>query len=346
MITHADVITILSERPLRPLLDVRTPGEFAEGHIGGAISMPLFSDEERSIVGTIYKQQGADKALLKGLEFVGPRMKWLVEQAQQHAANGKVAVHCWRGGKRSGSVAWLLDTAGLDVMVLSGGYKSYRNFILEYLDDTDFELVILGGRTGSRKTAVLHELRELGEQVIDLEDLARHKGSAFGWIGEPAQPTTQQFESSLIDQLLCFDLGRRIWIENESKSIGSIYIPDPFWHRMKRAPLIHLDVPLEIRVDHLVQTYTNGEQVDALSHSFEKIARRLGGQHVKAAQEALVQGDLATAARIALKYYDKTYDYNLSVNKAPHIEIFEASETDVRKLAQSLQKLKLPEFTL
>ena len=229
----------------------------------------------------------------------------------------------------------------MQVTILNGGYKAYRSHALEYLTNTDFNLTILGGRTGSAKTPILHELEKLGEQVLDLEKLANHKGSAFGWIGEEEQPSTQQFENELFDKLRHFDPERRIWVENESKSIGRVFIPDGFWNRMKSAPLIHLEVPIEQRVSHLVSLYAGEEDRDALIQSFTKIERRLGGQNLKSAVAAVANGDYSEAAKIALIYYDKTYDYNLENNRSPLINVFDASSLGIDEIALRLRDYKI-----
>ena len=321
------------------ILDVRTPAEYGHAHIPGAVNVPLFSNDERAEVGTVFKKDGQAAAIATGLGFVGPRMQELLEQARSHTVENKVLVHCWRGGKRSASVAWLCDFAGIDVDLLEGGYKAYRRLALSTFETPELDLVVLGGRTGSRKTEILHELRERGQQVVDLEALANHKGSAFGWIGEPSQPSTEQFENLLFHELKRYEKGRPVWIENESRAIGKVRVPDAFWDHMKAAPLIHLEVPVEERIAHLVSLYAGSADVGQLADSFKRIERRLGGQHCKAAVAALEEKDFATAARIALKYYDKTYDYNLSVNKSPHIEILKLEGYTIEESADAVARV-------
>ena len=179
-----------------PLLDVRSPAEFEQGHIPGAINVALFTNEERARVGTIYKTQGKDEAVLEGLRIVGPKMASIVEQALELAPERKLKVHCWRGGMRSGSVGWLLRQAGFSVEVLNGGYKAYRQKVLQELANP-FNFVVVGGPTGSGKTHVLKALQNSGEQVIDLEGLAHHRGSAFGHMGLEEQPSSEYFENLL-----------------------------------------------------------------------------------------------------------------------------------------------------
>jgi tRNA 2-selenouridine synthase len=315
MISIPEILDSLKDRVL---IDVRTPAEYRQGHIPGARNMPLFSDEERVVVGTIYKQISREEAMLKGLEFVGPKMRFFVEEAGRLAPHGKIVVHCWRGGNRSASVAWLLEFAGFDVITLPGGYKAYRNHVLQSFSTPRHQLVILGGHTGSGKTEILHELKKLGRHVIDLEGLAHHKGSAFGALGEKPQPSVEQFENDLFQACMDIPAGARVWLENESRSIGKVFIPPDYWEQMLRSPLIHLEVPLDIRLRRLVEEYASFPKED-LADSFQRICKRLGGQHLDAALKALENGDFAAAAEIALRYYDKAYDMTFGRRKTDQI---------------------------
>ena len=317
----------------RVLLDVRSPAEYAAGHIPGALNLPLFTDEERARVGTIYKQIGSEEATLIGLDLVGLKMGDLVRDAQLLAPDKKVLVHCWRGGKRSGSLSWLLEMTGFDVAVLTGGYKAYRQYIYKALESPR-SYIVLGGRTGCGKTEILKSLATMGEQVIDLEGLSHHKGSAFGWIGEEPQPTTEQFENQLFEIFRNLDPTRRIWIENESRKIGTGYLPEAFWRAMKNAPLINLSAPLGERLRHLVAVYSDENKQDLL-HSFNKIAKKLGDK-VRPAMEAIEAGEYTKAAEIALYYYDKTYQFGLENTSSPLILNVEtdkiAPESNARQL--------------
>lgn len=318
-----------------PVLDVRSPGEYAHGHIPGAVSFPLFSDEERAVVGTAYKQQGRDIAFELGLRFVGPKMEDFVKSARKMARNGKLGVHCWRGGQRSGSMAWLLRQAGLDVQTLDGGYKAYRQYVLDGFSVTDLKMVIVGGRTGSGKTKILHALKNAGEQIIDLEGIAHHKGSAFGFIGEMPQPTVEQFENNLFEAIRQTSPDKRVWLENESRSIGRVYIPDAFWAKMKKAPLRNVKIPLEARVNNLLEDYVLTDKAE-LEVAFRRIEKKLGGLKLKQAIEFLETGEYEPAARIALEYYDKTYQYGLDTNPSPDIRMLEFDHGDPKKIAEEL----------
>ncbi|HRD51311.1 MAG TPA: tRNA 2-selenouridine(34) synthase MnmH [Flavobacteriales bacterium] len=318
-----------------PLIDVRSPKEFAQGHIPGAVSMPMFSDEERATVGTLYKEQGRDAAVLQGLRIVGPKLASIVEQARTIAPEGRIRVHCWRGGERSGSVAWLLEKAGFaEVSTLRGGYKAFRKLVLASFTD-GAELRVLGGYTGTGKTETLEHLLECGEEVIDLEALARHKGSSFGALGQLPQPTTEHFENLLWNALRGCTSGRPIWVEDESSMIGRCKIPDAFFHRMRKAILYFAEMPREERADRLVQDYGRFDP-SALAEAVKRIEKRLGLQHCKAALEALAHGDFRTVARITLAYYDKTYARGAAQRDPARIRRVPASAHDLRGLAQRL----------
>ena len=266
------------------------------------------------MVGTLYKTRGTHEAMLQGLEIVGPKMRALVESTQALVGppgpGALVLVHCWRGGMRSGSIAWLLELCGYEVVGLEGGYKAFRTWVLERFDHP-FDLHILGGHTGSGKTLALYHMERLGAQIVDLEGLAHHKGSAFGALGMPEQPSTSQFENQLALELHGLDASRPIWLEDESRLIGCCAIPKTFWEQMKSAPVCVIEVPQADRVRMLVEAYGQMEP-GALTGAFERITRRLGQEATAQAIAALHAGDLEAATCLALRYYDKAYDHGLS----------------------------------
>ena len=216
-------------------------------------------------------------------------------------------VYCWRGGMRSDSMAWLFESAGLKAEVVDGGYKMYRRQVLADLE-RDWNLHIIGGRTGSGKTLVLKALREQGAQVIDLEGLARHKGSAFGALGQPPQPSSEHMANLMHRELTAFDRERPIYVEDESLRIGSVALHKPFYDLMQRSPITVLEVPREERAGFLARDYGDASR-DELAECFTKIQKRLGGQRLKEAIAALALGDLVTAGNAALDYYDSAYDH-------------------------------------
>jgi tRNA 2-selenouridine synthase len=292
----------------QPLVDVRSPSEFAQGHIPGAINLPLFSDDERAMVGTAYKQVGRSQAFDMGLDIVGPKMSGFVQAARKLAPEKKILVHCWRGGMRSASMSWLLETAGFRVCMLKGGYKSYRTYIRENLV-ADKKFVILGGLTGSGKTQWLHQLADAGEAVVDLERLANHRGSVFGGIGLGAQPTNEQFENDLFLNLEAFHSGQVIWLEDESRQIGRIFMPEPLYLAIKLSPMIRIQIDLELRVKIILDEYA-GLDREKLAASITQISKRLGGLITSQCLELLDAGDLDQVVRLLLPYYDKTYTHS------------------------------------
>ncbi|RYE06659.1 MAG: tRNA 2-selenouridine(34) synthase MnmH, partial [Sphingobacteriaceae bacterium] len=228
-----DEFTLLKEVPLA---DVRTPAEFAQGHVPGAFNLPLFDNEERVKVGTTYKQQSREEAILLGFDLTGNKWSGFIKDALKVSPQKKIAVHCWRGGMRSGAMAWALNLYGFEVYVIKGGYKNFRRWVLQQFENR-YQLCVLGGMTGSGKTKILHQLKNLGEQVIDLEDLAQHQGSSYGTLGKLIQPTQEQFENNFALQLSTLNKNCRIWVEDESLTIGQRVIPNPFWHQMRNAVL-------------------------------------------------------------------------------------------------------------
>lgn len=320
-----------------PIIDVRSPSEFRHAHLPGAASLPLFSDEERKVVGTTYKQKSREEAIKTGLDFFGPRMRGMVEEAEEiirqyketanlpkQAHSKTILVYCWRGGMRSSAVSWLLDLYGFKVYTLVGGYKAFRNYILDTFT-LPFHFKVLGGYTGSGKTETLRELESRGETVIDLEDIAKHKGSAFGNIGMPQQPGQEMFENLLGLQLRTkiekgekkalnaaithspFDiLNSPVWLEDESQRIGLVNIPGAIWTTMRKSKVYFLDIPFEERLKHITEEYgalEKAKMIDAIG----RIKEKLGGLNAKLAIQHLEEENTIESFRILLKYYDKFY---------------------------------------
>ena len=294
-----------------PVLDVRAPIEFAQGHVPGALNLPLFTDEERARIGTTYKQVSQERAVHLGLEFFGPKMSGLVKLAQKLAGGKEVRLHCWRGGMRSGAVLWLLELAGFRVHLLDHGYKDYRRAVLASFAQPR-QWRVLGGLTGSGKTDVLHALAATpGQRVLDLEGLAHHKGSAFGAIGQPAQPTQEQFENNLAAALALLPPDAPIWVEDESRQIGRLTIPPALFAQLRAAPRFVLEVPRAARVAKLAAEY-GAEAPAELAAAIERLQKRLGGLATQQALAAVEAGDFALMVERVLDYYDKTYTYGLA----------------------------------
>lgn len=296
-----------------PVIDVRAPSEFSQGHIPRAINIPLFDDHERKVVGTTYKKVNKEAAMYVGLDFAGKKLVALAKEGEKKAGKNKtLLVHCWRGGMRSKSMVWLFETLGLTCYLLEGGYKSYRRFIhLEF--SKPLKLKVIGGRTGTGKTDIIHHLREREEQVIDLEGLAHHKGSAFGALGESPQPSTEQFENDLCGILLDLDRSRNVWIEDESRNVGKCVIPGDIYGMMREGELIFLDIPREERARHLVKHYAEFDR-EELKACIIKIKNKLGGAQTKKALESIDREDFYETAMLTLHYYDKAYMHSLDKN--------------------------------
>lgn len=297
------------------ILDVRSPSEYAQGRIPGAINLPIFTDAERAAVGTTYKQVGKQAAIALGLQIVGPKLADLAATAQQHAKEGYVKVHCWRGGMRSSSAAWLLHTVGLKTITLANGYKAFRRWILEVIK-APRSLHVIGGLTGSGKTDILHALRSSGEQILDLEHLANHRGSTYGMLGMPAQPTNEQFENEIGMQLAVFDSHLPTWIEDESRMIGICKIPDPLFHLMRNSLLFFIERPLSERLSILLNHYGNFDKT-VLIAATQRLIKRLGAERTNAICELISKGEPTAAFAMLHQYYDKSYQYGISRRQQP-----------------------------
>lgn len=330
------IFNFLKESIGHIIIDVRAPIEFKKGHIANAINVPLFDDIERAEIGTLYKQQGKDIAVTRGLEIVSPKLVPFVNHVKKLSSSKKIFVYCFRGGMRSNSFAWLMNTSGLDATILEGGYKNYRNHVLNYFE-REKKLVVLGGMTGSGKTDLLKNIKLDNFQIIDLEALANHKGSAFGSINEEKQNPQQVFENNLFYELNLLDEDKHIVVEDESQSIGFNKIPRGFWLQMKKAPIIKLDVPFEWRVQKLVQDYTT-TNIEALKICIKKIEQNLGTQNANLCLNYLDENNLTEVARLTLKYYDKAYSF--TYNKKTSQQIIPLV-LDTMNIEENTLKLKM-----
>lgn len=330
-----DIDHFLTLSPELPIIDVRSPGEYSHAHLPGASHVPLFTDEQRAIIGTAYKKQDRQTAVNHGLSFFSDRMKTIPKEIEtiikdhekkdissphSFSANKRpgILVYCWRGGMRSGAVAWLMSLYGDKIYLLDEGYKSFRRWVLSQFQEK-YPLKVLGGYTGSGKTELLQELKKNGEIVIGLEHLANHKGSAFGALGESAQPSSEMFENLLAVELWkarneAVRNNREIWVEDESAHIGKVGIPKLFWDQMRENPLYFLDIDFEKRVDYIAKMYGIYEKQD-LMDSVLRIQKRLGGLNTKNVISFLSENNFKDAFSILIKYYDKMYDDSLKNRK-------------------------------
>jgi tRNA 2-selenouridine synthase len=322
------------------LIDVRSPGEFQHGHIPNTVNIPLFSDNERSHIGTVYKQESREKAIDLGYFYVEPKLDWYISQSFAHAPEGRAAVHCWRGGMRSRAFAEHLERNGFsEIFIIEKGYKSFRNFAIKTFSKPK-HLIILGGYTGSGKTEILQKMSKENIQIIDLECLANHKGSAFGALGQNPQPTQEQFENQLFWELKNLDFSKQIWTEDESFKIGSVNIPEAFFENMRSSRLIFIDISKEERAKYLCRYYAKQNQTD-LINAVIKIKKRLGDLEARIAIQAIENEDYYQAAILLLHYYDKSYKRVLLERNQDLIKTLVLPTIDIEQNAENILKTAL-----
>lgn len=345
-ITISEFMKTLEQADKSPLIfDARSEKEYSHAHIPTAINLALFTNEERADVGTIYKQEGREAAIMKGLEYVGVKMTSYIKIVNEHYnkhyeahhkdssqtenSSKDIYIYCARGGMRSASLAWLLDLYGYNVHLIVGGYKLFRRYVLASFERV-YDVILLGGNTGSSKTLVLKDLAALGQNVVDLEGIANHKGSAFGALGEEPQPSQEMFENKLCLALDKIQGKKSIWLEDESLLIGRLAIPKPLWYQMQNTRLItYLEIPLESRAKYLASTYGLYDK-DGLIASVERITKRLGGLKTKEAIEFIKADNYYEAAIILLSYYDKSYKSACANRECTKVSMsFEEYSTDI-----------------
>ena len=302
-----------------PLIDVRSPDEYYKGNLPNSINIPLFDNEERSIIGKIYKNNGREKAVIKGLEFVAHNIENMVnniiETLNFYESNNNsskreeatIKIYCARGGMRSLSISWLLDKYKLKNITLKGGYKNYRKWTLDSFNK-NWELVVIGGKTGTGKTKLLRLLDENNYQVIDLEGLACHRGSTFGGLGMKKQPSNEQFENLIAEELKLFRNQKKIFVEAESANIGKCKIPHEFFSKMKKSQRIEIIKSEQNRLEELIKTYSIYEEQDLID-AVIRIKKRLGPQRTKIAIDSIQNKDWESVCKSVLEYYDKCYEY-------------------------------------
>lgn len=298
------------------LIDVRSPGEYAQGHFPGAFNLPLFSNDERALVGTTYKQDGHVPAVQQGLELVGPKLGSFAKEGHALAERGCLKLYCWRGGMRSASMAWLMKTAGLQAVCLKGGYKAFRSWVLTERQPMH-GLRVIGGLTGCGKTRMLQSLKKRGAQVLDLEALASHRGSSYGSLGISQQPTNEQFENMIAWEGRLFDWAKPVWVEDESRLIGSCKVPDALFAAMRKAPLYIIEKPTEERLDCLVNDYSACAPA-LLIECTQRLAKKLGSARTNEIISLIASGELRQGMRLMLDYYDSAYQHALSRREKVH----------------------------
>jgi tRNA 2-selenouridine synthase len=314
--------------PKAVLVDTRSTSEFLKASIPGAVSLPLLDNESRAIIGTIYKKEGREAAVLKGFELEGPRFHEKIRRALDIAPQKEVFIYCWRGGMRSNIMAWLLQMVGFKVTLLKGGYKTFRHWVLKQFE-VERKIIVLGGKTGSGKTYILGELQKLGEQVVDLEAIANHRGSAFGSLGKGEQPSQEYFENLLASQLFELDPNVQVWMENESRLIGKVRIPNSIYDFICSSLLIDIDVPILVRKKIILDEYGQFPVADLIEKT-ELLSKRMGPQNVKSAVIALNENNFDEWLNLMLCYYDKTYGRNSIEDKNKLIKSVTVTWDDIK----------------
>ncbi len=312
MIKDIEVAEALSlQNPV--FIDLRSPVEFNDGHIPGAVNIPLFSDQERSEIGTIYRHQGPGSARNRGLEVVAPRLAEMVSAIQERAADSTIVVYCWRGGERSDAIAKVLDIMKIKGYRLAGGYKAYRAFIIERLRELPrSRVVVIHGLTGSGKTEIIKRLAADGLPAVDLEGLANHRGSVFGGLGLGKQPRQKQFDSMLYEKLQQFADEKFLIVESESRKIGKLFLPDRLYAMMKEGLHVLIYDNLENRVNRIYDEYVvaSGNTAKEYINCMEGLQRYLGKKKTQEITKMISDGNFRNAIRILLTdYYDPLYGY-------------------------------------
>lgn len=288
-----------------PLIDVRSPSEYRDSHLPGSINLPVLNDEHRHLVGTEYKQKGRFQAIQLGYSLVNPLKSELLEKAKKLAYNKQVRLYCARGGMRSRFTAEFLSENGLEVFVLKGGYKNFMRHV-----DTRIaafkNLHVLSGFTGSGKTEILAYLKSKGEQVLELEDLASHSGSAFGALAYDEQPEIREFHLRIYTALKPYNPKKILWVENESFKIGKVCLPLSLWNTMQNAEGLEVEIPREVRIENIVEKYGSFEK-EKLLESVSRIKKRLGNEVFSQIEKDILEDRYSLAADALLNYYDKSY---------------------------------------
>ena len=304
-----------------PIIDIRSPKEFSQGHWPGSTNIPLFSNKEREIVGITYKQKGSREAISIGIKLIIPKLSSLknslnllnnkTQNDTETSEKKYLRFYCWRGGLRSKSVVWLATLLGLNAIQLKGGYKSYRKWVLNQFEK-DWNINLIGGKTGSGKTNLLHSLAKEGIATIDLEGLANHRGSSFGAMGLSVQPSCEQYENLLAESLnkLNSRSSNAIWVEDESPNLGRCRIPNGLMKQMRIAPLLEIIKNKEERVQELINVYSQHSKRE-LKEATLRIQKRLGPQRTQTALNAISENNWEIACKAILDYYDRCYEHQL-----------------------------------
>ncbi len=301
------------------VIDARSESEYAEDHLPGALNWPTLNDAERQFIGTTYKQVNAFEAKKRGAALAARNIGAHIErEVIDKARDWSPLLYCWRGGKRSGSLALVLDQIGFRVHLVEGGYKAFRAAMLRDIEARSEALrfQVVCGTTGSGKTRLLHALQRAGAQVLDLEALARHRSSVLGAIPGVPQPSQKCFDTLVWDALRGFDTARTVFVESESKKVGNVAVPERLMERIRESPCINLQLPLPERVDLLLEDYAyfvaNPEH---FCNRLDVLTAQRGKALVQAWKDSVVRGDVAAVVQdLLLTHYDPVYVQSMQRN--------------------------------
>ncbi len=303
------------------LIDVRSPDEYYKGHMPNSINIPIFNNEERSIIGKKYKNSGRENAVREGFKIIENKIdklikkiilikkEFLISNIDEFSNDKNIKIYCARGGMRSQSMFWLLEKFNYHCVTLNGGYKIYRNWVLNSFEDKQ-KIIVIGGKTGTRKTKIINKLKSLDYQILDFESLANHRGSTFGGLGMKEQPTNEQYENLIAEELNKFNQKKFIFVEAESPNIGKNRIPHELYKQMKNSRRFEIIRDQRIRIRELVNTYSIYQKND-LKESVLKISKRLGPQRTKSAIDSIDNEDWENVCKSVLDYYDRCYEHEL-----------------------------------
>jgi tRNA 2-selenouridine synthase len=345
VVSAADAIARLSA--FDTIIDARSPAEYADDHLPGAVNWPVLDDDERRAVGTEYKQVSAFDARKHGAAMVARRVAEIVERhVADRPREWQPLVYCWRGGQRSGTLAWFLGQIGFRVQVLQGGYKAFREQVREQLKvlPARLDFTVVAGRTGSGKTRLLQALADEGAQVLDLEGLARHRGSVLGGLEHEPQPTQKAFDTAVWHALQRFDAARPVFVESESRKIGALAVPDALLARMRQdSRVVMVEMPDAARVQLLLEEYGFfATQLERFCAHLDTLVELRGRQRVAHWQSLARSGCWAEVFEALMReHYDPLYLRSMQRNfagiaQARHLAVADGSERSMRAAAREL----------
>ncbi|RDW21352.1 tRNA 2-selenouridine(34) synthase MnmH [Oceanobacillus arenosus] len=331
-----DDLIVLKNKGELTVIDVRSPSEYKDATIPGSINIPFFNDEERAEVGTIYKQVSPQAAKDRGLEIVSAKLPDFIKKFRK--LEGNKAVFCWRGGMRSRTTATVLALMGIKAFRLDGGYRSFRHWVVDKLENTEWrkEAIVLNGYTGSGKTLILQQLHEAGYPVIDFEGLANHRGSNFGQIG--LDPNNQKkFDGLLIEDLIRLKDSSYVLFEGESRRIGKVALPNFIMEMKDKGTQLIIEMPIEERMIHILDDYHPWEHQEECIEAFARVKKRIHTPIAAQIESDLKSGNFSEAVGLLLEYYyDPLYDH--TAMQIPADQKIRIKADNIDEAVESLKK--------